>query len=163
MVEKKIKALVDFQFTNFTGTHFLVAGEVKRIKFLNQQRFEDHVKTGRMVEADLREPEDKIIPVVFPPEADENTIVSVEPIDPIDPPEGIEPDKPDLPYPLEDRLTLEEEEERVATTGIEPEVEEFEPNAETVEALEESERGEDLHEVESVEELIDELNEGEEI
>ena len=164
MVEKKIKALIDFQFTNFTGTHFLVAGEVKRIKFINQRRFEQHVQSGRMVEADLHEKEDKIIPVVFPPQSEE--IISVDPVDPIDPPQGIEPDKPDLPYPRdeagepEEQMTLEDERRSESPIELVPEeVKEFEPNAETVEAVEELENGENPV-FETAEELIEELNEG---
>lgn len=145
MVEKKIKALRDFQFTNFSGTHFLVKDEVKRIQFLNMTVFREHLKAGWMVEADLREEEDKTIPVVFPPVSEE---ISVDPV------EGIEPDKLDLPYPgeLEDKETPD-------LRRSEPPIEEFEPNVETVEAMEETERGEDLHEVGSVEELIEELDE----
>lgn len=136
MVEKKIKAGQDFQFTNFSGTHFFTEGEVKRIQFISQRTFEEHLKSGWMVEARADEEEGKIIPVVYPPDM-EDAIVSVDPVD------GIEPDKPDLPCPPEieepgvevpedlcEELTIEEvvPEQKIADDRPEiAEIQEFEP------------------------------------
>ncbi len=100
MVEKKIKALIDFQFTNFTGTHYFTENEVKRVKFINLNTFREHLKAGWMVEAAPEDEEGKIAAVVYPPET-EVAIVSVNPVDPI---EGIEPEKLDLPCPPEDHI-----------------------------------------------------------
>lgn len=105
MIEKKIKALRDFQFTNFSGTHYFTENEVKVLQFISPRVFEQHLQAGWMVEADPNEPEGKPIAVVYPPKT-EDTIVSVSPVDPIDlmEPGSVEPDKPDLPCPPEDHI-----------------------------------------------------------
>jgi len=173
MIEKKIRAKKDFTFTNFSGTYRFIEGEVKKLQFLNTRVFKEHLKSGWMVEVDGNEKEEKNIPVVHPP-VSEDAIVSVEPVDLVDPPEGIEPDKPDLPRPVEDHIKetpveilrdvtrsepLVEEVVPERVEEAQPEIREFELNAETVQAVEEFEKGQDLHSVDTPEELISELHE----
>lgn len=77
MVEKKIKALKDFELRTFFGPHYMIDGEVRRIRFKNQQTFESLLKFGNFVEAEADEKEVKVIPVIHPA-ADENTIVEID-------------------------------------------------------------------------------------
>lgn len=122
-VEKVIRALKDFGLRTYYGSHSLVAGEEKRIRFRNQRGFEALLRMGNLIEIG---PGDDI-PVIVPngaepadmvdlpgkfekesqglttivPEVTEDTIVGIEPIDKIDSSEDIDPGKPDLPNPEE--------------------------------------------------------------
>jgi len=77
MIEKNIRALKDFELRTFVGVHSLTSGEVKSIRFKNQQTFEGLLEYDNFVEVRAAEKEVKVIPVILPPK-DENVVVEHE-------------------------------------------------------------------------------------
>jgi len=63
--EKKIKALRDMELKTPFETHFLSAGEVKKIRFKDLQSFRVHLESGNIVEVSENEEEVKNIPIVL--------------------------------------------------------------------------------------------------
>ena len=106
MIEKMIKASKDFELRTYAGVHFLVKGEVKRIRFKNQQVFEGLLRYGNFVEAKVDEKEVKVIPVIQPP-VEKNTIVTI-----------VE-DKQELPFVEAIQDNLDEADEPVGKETLE--------------------------------------------
>jgi len=118
MLEKKVKALRDLELKTYFGSHYLSEGEVKTIRFKNQNTFEAQVKLGNLVEADRDEPEGSNIPIILPDEMSEDEIVEIRPTEQSEelghdvdtaPPEAL-PELEETPEePIEENLPIVED------------------------------------------------------